>query len=516
MRKRAYLLVLLVAVAMGIYFRFNNLRTVPGWYPDEGSNIVISAALARGELAYMAVGQSSFINGHPHLFYLLLAALFRVYGVDILWARILSASLGSLALVLLYPTVKSIAGRPLALASTILYAFYPGAISYARLAFTYSLLTPLYLLALYSLQRYLDSRQLKWMAIGAVCGGLAPATDLAGLALPIFISLVLLFRQPRHILLAIPLLALPTLIWAGWMWSVAGDAFLSDAAFTLSRTSSSLAIQLARTLAHYHGGFTWDLWFAFGSIGLLLLPTRRSRGLIIGLYFCTLLFIMRTVSIGGLGYYFLIPLQPLVAIGIGSLVVQGLPHIIRQFEADLHSGLSARLSSLRWRRWAVVVVNSMLVFTFVISPLLISFYQALILDSLPVTRLESAGMFASPETATQATSYVNDHTSANDVVLASPTIAWLIEAHAADFQMAILATGQDSYHMPGDIPASRFRFDPSLASASYVILDPLWRGWASDSMPEVAAMVDTIDQEWMMERRFGEFEVYRNPSFGGE
>jgi hypothetical protein len=300
------------------------------------------------------------------------------------------------------------------------------------------------------------------------------------------------------------------------MWSIAGDAFLSDAIFTLSRTTSSLELQLARVLVHYHGGFTWDIWFAFGSIGLLLLPTRRSRGLIVGLYVCTLLFIMRTVSIGGLGYYFLVPLQPFVAIGIGSLVVQGFPHFIHQFETDLHSWLVDRLPTLRRRRWVVVLINSILVFTFVISPLLISFYQTLGLDSLPLTRLESSGMFASPESATDATSYVNDHTSTNDVVLASPSIAWQIQANAADFQMAVLATGVDSYHMPGDIPASRFRFDPSLANASYVVLDPLWRGWASEAMPEVAAMVLTIESEWILEQSFGEFDVFRNPSSGRE
>lgn len=118
---------------------------------------------------------------------------------------------------------------------------------------------------------------------------------------------------------------------------------------------------------------------------------------------------------------------------------------------------------------------------------------------------------ADPRTARLATSFVNARISPDDVVLCSPTIAWLLHAHAADFQMAIAATGQATQHFPADIPSSRFRFDPRLENATYVILDPLWRGWASAQMPEVAEMVREVEEEWELERRFGEFEVYRHP-----
>jgi len=121
------------------------------------------------------------------------------------------------------------------------------------------------------------------------------------------------------------------------------------------------------------------------------------------------------------------------------------------------------------------------------------------------------GTLADPTTARRVAAYVNARTSSDDVVLCSPTIAWLFHAQAADFQMAIAATGGATQHFPPGIPPSRFRFDPRLENAAYVIVDPLWRGWASAQMPAVAGLVEEVEGNWSLETRFGEFEVYRSP-----
>jgi hypothetical protein len=77
--------------------------------------------------------------------------------------------------------------------------------------------------------------------------------------------------------------------------------------------------------------------------------------------------------------------------------------------------------------------------------------------------------------------------------------------------MAIAATGRATQHFPAGIPASRFRFDPRLENATYAVVDPLWRGWASAQMPDVAVMVEEIGAEWVLEATIGRFEVYHNP-----
>ena len=504
-------LILAVAFGMGAFLRFYNLRTAPGWYSDEGSWVAIASDLARGDTGYLAIGESFFITGHPPLFFLLLAALFRLGGTDILWARLLSAGSGFLALLLIYPVTKAIAGRRIGVVATLLYALYPAAVSYTRIGFTYSLLTPLYLLGLYTIQRYWSSGQRGWVLLAALCAGLCAATELAGATFPLFLIGILLLRQPRHALVALPIITLPTVCWVAWMWIEAGSAFSFDLAFTLSRTSSPLPVQLARVVIYYYNALSWDLWFALGTLGLFALPTSRSRGLIGGFYFVALVFLMRTVNIGGLGYYFLIPYHPIICVGMASLLIKGIVLIKNRGEGDFHSWLATRIPRLRWRRRVVLLLNSLLMFLFILSPFLVTVYEVTSFDSIPLARISAAGLFAPPDTGTEVVSYINSHTSDDDVVLASPTITWLIRAQAADFQMAVAASGQDSYHLPGNLPPSRFRYDPSLATATYVVIDPLWRGWASQTMPEVAEMVQEVEEGWNLEIQFGDFEVYRNP-----
>ncbi len=506
-------LVLALILLLGAYLRLHHLAAVPPWYPDEGSNIAVAADLARGELAYMAFGQSSFINPRPPLFYLPLIVLFKLGGVDILWARLLSATCGLLTLFLVYLLTHSLLNPRVALLAALFYAIYPAAVVYSRMAFTYNLLAPLYLLGLYTLHRYLDSDRLTWLLLAALCAGLSPITDLAGIAFPIFLALALLLHHPRHLFLALPLLLLPTLAWSVWMWTAAGDAFLFDLHFTLSRTGGSLGEQLARVIFFYRAGLENELWLALGSLGLFLLPDRRSRWLLGGLYFGSLLLITRTGAIFGLASYFLIPLFPFVAIGMACFLARGLPYLVGMLEQDIKETLADHNLSFAWRRRLTFALTAAILFFLVFSPFVSMVYEGLFLDySLFTARLGTT--LADPQTARLATSFVNARTVPGDVVLCSPTIAWLLHAQAADFQMAIAATGQATQHFPAGIPPSRFRFDPRLENATYVILDPFWRGWASAQMPEVAQIVREVEEGWVLERRFGKFEVYRYPPGG--
>jgi len=358
---------------------------------------------------------------------------------------------------------------------------------------------------LYALHYYLDSDRLTWLLLAALCAGLAPVTDLIGIILPLFLAPALLLHRPRHLLVVLPLFVLPPLAWGIWMWKVGGEAFLFDTAFAFARVSASLPLQLARLIFFYRQGLEYDLWFALGNFGLLLLPHRRSRWLIGGFYFVSLFALLRTVDIAGLGYYYAMPLFPFIAVGVALSLAYGLPYLLKRLQGDILHLLAGSFLSLRWRRLLAFCLNTSIVFLIIVSLFTSIVFEALFLHYGSFTdRLDSMDVLADPETAT----------SPDDLVLCSPTIAWLLHAHAADFQMAVAATGRATQHFPADIPFSRFRFDPRLENATYVILDPLWRGWASARMPEVAEMVREVEEGWGMERRFGEFEVYRHPSAG--
>ena len=78
----AYLLVIAILIVAALA-RFYLLRTTPGWYADEGSDIEIAGHLLAGDQRYFAIGQSTLVAGRLPFFHLILAGLFSVLGRDI-------------------------------------------------------------------------------------------------------------------------------------------------------------------------------------------------------------------------------------------------------------------------------------------------------------------------------------------------------------------------------------------------------------------------------------------------
>ena len=496
-------------VGLAAFLRLHHLRTVPGWYPDEGSNVAIAASLAQGESAYLAFGHSSFINGHPPLVYFEMALLFRWLGVDILWARVLTAVLSLLTLLLLYTIVHRMCGRRVALLAAAFYALYPSAVVYNRMAFTYNQLAPLYLLALYGLWRVAEDGRDRWVALAALCTGAALLTDLVAVSLLGFLALALLFIRPRALPWALSMALLPLFVWGGAMWLSAGEFFLRDVAFTLSRTAASLPVQVARVI-FYRTVLESDLWLALGGLGLLFQAGHRQRWLTAGLFGFSLLISVRNGPAFGQASYFLIPLFPLAAWGVGVLLARGVPVLAPLLEGAWRSGLARFRLRPRGRARLATLLTALILFLLLLAPPISMVAESVWLDyGLYLARLGDT--LFDPVAADRVADYVNRRTTKEDVVLSSPTIAWLFHAHAADFQMAVAATGQATRHFPADIPLERFRFDPRLEHATYVILDPLWRGWASAQMPQVAEMVREVEEGWVLEARLGEFDIYRRP-----
>ncbi len=500
---------LLALLVLAAYLRLHDLESVPGWYPDEGSNVAVAAALARGESSYLALGDSSFINGHPPLYYLGLALLFRLGGTSMVVARAWSVSLGLSTLLLLYGIVRRLDGKGVALLAAGFYALYPAAVVTSRMAFTYNLLPPLYLLTVYCLWRAAEGGRARWITAAALLTGMALLGDLVAAGLFAFWLLALLLTRPCTVLWAVPLALLPLLVWGLWMWRLAGPFFLQDVAFTLSRTGASLPVQVAR-LAFYRTILEGDLWLALGGVGLLVQRKARPRWLTAGLFAIGLLVVARNEMAFGQASYFLIPLLPLAAWGMGAMLYRGVPALSAVLVEDWRTALTRWRFPPRWRGRLAGWSTALILFVLLLLPAISMVAEGLWLDYRLYTSRFGATL-VDPNDARQVTNYVNSRTDFDDVVLSSPTIAWLFTAHAADFQMTVAATGQATQHLPPDIPPARFRFDPRLDHATYAVLDPLWRGWGAAQMTPVADMVAEIEAEWHLEGCWGDLQVYRNP-----
>jgi hypothetical protein len=116
-----------------------------------------------------------------------------------------------------------------------------------------------------------------------------------------------------------------------------------------------------------------------------------------------------------------------------------------------------------------------------------------------------------PHHARQAAEFVNRHAAPSDVVVASPTLAWLIEANVADVQMATVVAGYAAPDLPTDIPADRFAFDPDYRRARFVIVDNLWHNWAVWNAPGAPGVLREVET-WPLAFEAGQVEVYENPN----
>jgi 4-amino-4-deoxy-L-arabinose transferase-like glycosyltransferase len=508
-------LILLLAA----YLRLANVADNPGWYTDEGTHINIADNLSHGRMQYLAINQSTLLFARLPLFEILLAATFRLFhtGIDVL--RALTAPLGVVSVGMLYAIMRRMTDRWLALLATLLLSIYPPAILYSRFGFSYNLLTPLLLIVYWSLWLYLDrsSQRIRPLLIASFAVGLGIISDLGMFSLIVPVLIVVAVRNWRHVPLSLAIMLMPFGAYVLISLSANSAAFWFDLRFTFSRLNpGSVFDQLGNILNNFKILIAQDGWLLPAFAGSVFLRPARSRWLALLLFGLPLIIIGRTVALYSLSYYYIIPSLPLIAIGLSALIRVGLPWLI---------DFAARLVLVIWTRGFSRITQQ--IPAKASSPLLvrrIAFVGVFILATLPFIASTSsvldqtqrgfqtdiAPFLIDPEDAQIAAAFVNGHTQADDLVIASPGLAWLLTANAADFQMSIAATGRATPHLPADIPPDRFAFNPDYTHAQFSIVDNLWRNWAVPNVSGVSEMLQVIEA-WPLVLKSGAIEVYRNP-----
>jgi hypothetical protein len=98
-----------------------------------------------------------------------------------------------------------------------------------------------------------------------------------------------------------------------------------------------------------------------------------------------------------------------------------------------------------------------------------------------------------------------------DRVLASPTVAFLLNGQVADFQMVTAVHAIATPHLPANLPPERFAFRPDYQQTRIVIVDNLWDNWAQIHVPGAAEMMADV-QMWPIIFQVGDVVVYQNPN----
>jgi hypothetical protein len=219
------------------------------------------------------------------------------------------------------------------------------------------------------------------------------------------------------------------------------------------------------------------------------------------------------VAFVSLGYYYITPLLPFVALGVGALVRYGFPRVLEFSQSTLEKSIARYHFLSRARRTLAFLGTTAVLFFLFFTPIIGLLWQlSEEINSHLTTQIDFA--LLNPDDARQVIEYVNAAVESDDVVIASPGLAWAIAASAADFQMSIAYDGVETVHLPGNLPHERFAFDPRYATARYVIIDNLWLNWAVPNVEGVRAIVDDVTANWTLVFEAGEIKVYENPNEG--
>jgi 4-amino-4-deoxy-L-arabinose transferase-like glycosyltransferase len=478
---------------LAAYLRLANVAVNPAWYTDEGTHLDIARHLLQGQVQYLAINQSWLLFSRLPLFEWLLSGATLLGGASMLTLRTLTGLLGVITVAVIYLTVRRTTRDVwLALLAALLLTIYPPAVLYSRFGFSYNLIAPLMLLTLLGLMEYSRDRSKRWLAASALSIGLGTLSDLWMLVMLLPLTLIVLIRHWRDVLWSVPLALLPFGLYAAIMLAAAPQAFLFDLQFVLLRMHQLALDRQAATLwQNITTLAAQDAWLIAGVIGLILLQPPHLRWTALAFGAIPIVLLGRTTALFSLSFYYLIPLLPLVALGVASLIRYGAVWLANRFDRRWFSSVMAVLS--------VAIASVMLVST-----------VQLVQQVRAGFRTTIDGFLLDPGVAQDAAEFVNQRVSADDLVIASPTVAWLLQSQAADMQMPIAYRGQATPHLPGNIPPERWASDPSIARARYVIVDNLWRNWAVANVPGVLEMLYEIEA-WPLVLRSGEIAIYQNP-----
>lgn len=510
-------------LAVAIFLRFTDLQTAPGWYTDEATHLDIARHLKAGEIQYMAVQESLLFFGRVPLFHIVLAGLLSIQDEGLYSVRLLTASLGTISVVLMWWVLRRLAPQPriFPLVAALMYAMYPQAVLYNRYGFSYNLLVPLVLLVLWGLGEYLRSAERKWLFMAAFAIGLGFVTDLAMFTFVVPLLIVIVLRRWHDALWSLPLVALPFMLFATAMLIHAGSDFVFDVRYTLQRLQGPPLWQQPQQIADsYIVLIAQDVWMVAGIIGLFLIRPLRLAKLCALLMLFPILNSGRIVPLFSLSYYYLIPILPFVAIGVAGLVCVAVPFLWRfltESMAQTLAGLSwpAHPESLvRLKRTFVYATSAFIIGILVISPFWkIYDYTLNLLDTGWPNPIST--FLINPRDARRVADYLEPRLDSADVVIVSPPVGVLLKTKVVDFTMAPAIVSSNTVRFWGDVemPRRRFHHDPRYSEARFAVVDNLWYNFGVYHAEGVRAMMEDVQSNWILLFQAGGMAVYQNPRF---
>lgn len=500
-----------VLIIFMLYLHLAHLAWVPGWYPDEGSDINIAKNLGQGRFQYFAIQGTPLVAARTPLFHLSLILAAKFLDYDIFTARLVVAIYNLLTVLALYLVVKQMFNEQMALLTITIWVLTPTFLLYHRMAFTYNVQTLFYVLGWWASWRFAETLHGRWLFLAALAAAAAYMAAPIGLGLVLAMALIVLWYRPRWLFWFLPVAALPGLAYIALLYLRTPQSLLEDLSIQSFRGGGFSALSL---LSNYKLWFDWAGWIGLGVIGLLGIDNKRIGRITQFIFFVNLIFVMR-FGPGELSFHRFLQLLPFVAFGAANLLLKVGNWLTQEAEGD--AGIIAqRLPMLmRYRpllRQILVLGMWMLVLSFVVTQAVWDFGLIGYGKSVPFYRLIDDVLVHNPADALAVTDYVNQRIERQDIVLASPHIAWRIRANATDFEQFLAYQGLFTNNFAYGVAKERFEFPLLLEKTKFVIVDNMWTEWAVGVMPLLEGYLRQIES-WDLVLKRGNFKVYRNPAY---
>jgi Dolichyl-phosphate-mannose-protein mannosyltransferase len=352
----ALLAILLIGLALRLHGVGNPILDHPGW--RQGDTAAIARNFAR--LQFNIMYPQTIYNGPPpnyvelelQIVPFLAAALYKLFGIHEIFGRLITLgfSLATIAAIA-YFARWLFGSRVAGVAAALFYAIFPGSVYYGRTFTPDGAMVFCLTVALYAAARYLIEDQAPF---GRALGLAVTLLSVAYLAKPVAVIVLapllgLIWERVRRrrrapwsaigVLLAVPLLVLwlydrRVASYAEWHWTsgiarlhvfpALAGAFGSTAAFAAKASQFLSAIGMLR------GTMLGNLSFLLTVVSFVALPwiAARSKALLWGWLLGGLAYIYVVVTVERVDYYML-PLLPLCALGIGGATARFVAEVRR-------------------------------------------------------------------------------------------------------------------------------------------------------------------------------------------
>ncbi len=425
-----------------------HLRTNPGWYGDETSVLLIGQNLLRGESAIGAIRITHWHTYYPmQPVYELVVGMFSfLTGGDILGARFSNALIALAISLAIFVLGRSRLGiLPAFFGASLLLTFQQSIIHY-RWTFPHNAvglgfaLTVLYLLRP-------SSPRTDWKA----GGGLA----LAALSHPLFVHgavaafLCRLKRPAAWIRMALPPALALALVWLAITIQYWPKPWLVEDLGHLARYYSDDSGRQLGFLANAWNFFRQDAFHTGTLIAIFLCATRRFYP--IGLTAVVLSSLLLNNRQNLPVFYY----QTMIVVPVFCLAWAGALAVLTRRLRRLHVTPPIR-RLVRAAPLALPGIYFLTALPAVWSGGLVPRNQYWVTQNM--------------EEVEAAARWLNEHTTAGDLVIANWNIAWLLKARTADFLQATVWEGLTTEYLPEPVSRDRFRYPAGLAEAKYVVI----------------------------------------------